>query len=171
MGARARRGGRGVGRASGARSARVARGIQTAMAQGRSTQIISMIKWIRTSRLSIDNSLSLSYGGGRWVRARAGGAGALDARAALFALEWMALARIYIYIYIYIYVHIRQVGARARRRSRGVGRASGARSARVDGARARAGPSCTAYHMVAQCVRQHILLDVQGAVLALVVRQ
>ena len=29
------------------------------MAQGRSTQIISMIKWIRTSRLSIKNSLSL----------------------------------------------------------------------------------------------------------------
>ena len=28
------------------------------MAQGRSTKIISMIKWIRTSRLSINNSLS-----------------------------------------------------------------------------------------------------------------
>ena len=27
------------------------------MAQGRSTRIISMIKWIRTSRLSIKNSL------------------------------------------------------------------------------------------------------------------
>ena len=34
------------------------------MAQGRSTKIISMIKWIRTSRLSI-NSLSLSQGGYR----------------------------------------------------------------------------------------------------------
>ena len=31
--------------------------IQTFMAQGRSTKIISMIKWIRTSRLSINNSL------------------------------------------------------------------------------------------------------------------
>ena len=30
------------------------------MAQGRSTEIISMIKGIRTSRLSIKNSLSLS---------------------------------------------------------------------------------------------------------------
>ena len=29
------------------------------MARGRSTKIISMIKWIRTSRLSIKNSLSL----------------------------------------------------------------------------------------------------------------
>ena len=34
-------------------------GIQTPMAQGRSTKIISMIKWIRTSRLSIKNSFSL----------------------------------------------------------------------------------------------------------------
>ena len=34
------------------------KGIQTPMAQGRSTEIISMIKWIRTSRLSIQNSLS-----------------------------------------------------------------------------------------------------------------
>ena len=29
------------------------------MAQGRSTKIIEMIKWIRTSRLSIKNSVSL----------------------------------------------------------------------------------------------------------------
>jgi len=29
------------------------------MAQGRSTKVISMIKWIRTSRLSIKNSLAL----------------------------------------------------------------------------------------------------------------
>ena len=35
----------------------VEHGIQTSMAQGRSTKIISMIKWIRTSRLSIKNSL------------------------------------------------------------------------------------------------------------------
>jgi hypothetical protein len=34
------------------------RGIQTPMSQGRSTQIISMIKWIRTRRLSIKNFLS-----------------------------------------------------------------------------------------------------------------
>jgi len=33
------------------------KGIQTLLAQGRSTKIISMIKWIRTSRLSIKNSL------------------------------------------------------------------------------------------------------------------
>ena len=32
-------------------------GIQTTMAQGGSTKIISTIKWIRTSRLSIKNSL------------------------------------------------------------------------------------------------------------------
>ena len=34
------------------------KGIQTPMAQGRSTKIISMIRWIRTSRLSIKKSLS-----------------------------------------------------------------------------------------------------------------
>ena len=33
-------------------------GIQTPMAQGQSNTIISMIEWIRTSRLSIKNSLS-----------------------------------------------------------------------------------------------------------------
>ena len=37
------------------------KGIQTPMAQGRSTKIISMIKWIRTSRLSRNNSLTLSF--------------------------------------------------------------------------------------------------------------
>ena len=35
------------------------KGIQTPMAQRRSTEIISMIKWIQTSRLSKKNSLSL----------------------------------------------------------------------------------------------------------------
>ena len=30
----------------------------SSVAQGRSTQVISMVKWIRTSRLSIKNSLS-----------------------------------------------------------------------------------------------------------------
>ena len=43
--------------------------IQTPTAQGRSTKIISMIKWIRTSRLSIKNSLSEvlpSVAGGPW---------------------------------------------------------------------------------------------------------
>jgi len=34
------------------------------MAQGRSTNIISMIEWIRTSRLSIKNSLSRGWGAG-----------------------------------------------------------------------------------------------------------
>ena len=34
------------------------KGIETPMAQGRSTKIISMIEWIRTSRLSIKNSLT-----------------------------------------------------------------------------------------------------------------
>ena len=34
------------------------KGIQIPMAQGRSTKIISIIRWIRTSRLSINNSLS-----------------------------------------------------------------------------------------------------------------
>ena len=38
-------------------------GIQTPIAQGRYTKIISMIKWIRTSRLLIQNSVSLSTGG------------------------------------------------------------------------------------------------------------
>ena len=38
--------------------AAVKKRIQTPMAQGRSTKIISMIKWIRTSRLSIKNSPS-----------------------------------------------------------------------------------------------------------------
>ena len=33
------------------------KGIQAPMAQGRSTKVISMIKWIRTNRLSIKNSL------------------------------------------------------------------------------------------------------------------
>ena len=35
------------------------KGIQTPMAQGRSTKIVWMIKWIRTSRSSIKNFLSL----------------------------------------------------------------------------------------------------------------
>ena len=35
------------------------KGIQTPIAQGRSTEIISMIKWIRTSRLSMNSSVSL----------------------------------------------------------------------------------------------------------------
>ena len=39
------------------------KGIQTPMAQGRSTKIITMIKWIRTIRLSIKNSLSHSLFG------------------------------------------------------------------------------------------------------------
>ena len=39
------------------------KGIQTPMAQGRSTKIISMIKRTRTSRLSI--KISLSGGAGR----------------------------------------------------------------------------------------------------------
>ena len=34
-------------------------GIQNLMAQGRSTKVISMIKWIRTSRLSMNSFLSL----------------------------------------------------------------------------------------------------------------
>jgi len=34
------------------------------MAQGRSTKIITMIKWIRTSRLSIKKSLSRNVGVG-----------------------------------------------------------------------------------------------------------
>ena len=34
--------------------------IQTPMAQGRSTKIISMIKWLRTGRSLMKNSLSLS---------------------------------------------------------------------------------------------------------------
>ena len=37
-------------------------GIQIPMAQGRSTKIISMIQWIRSSRLSIKNSLSSGFG-------------------------------------------------------------------------------------------------------------
>jgi len=36
----------------------LAKGIQTPMAQGRSTKTISMVKWIRTSKLSIKNSPS-----------------------------------------------------------------------------------------------------------------
>ena len=35
------------------------KGIQTPIAQGRSTQIIPMAKWVRTGRLSMNNSLSL----------------------------------------------------------------------------------------------------------------
>jgi len=40
------------------------KGIHTPVAQGRSTKTISMIKWIRTSRLSIKNSPSLLMQGG-----------------------------------------------------------------------------------------------------------
>ena len=40
-------------------------GIQTPMAQGRFHEMISMIKWIRTSRLSIKNSFSLQVSGFR----------------------------------------------------------------------------------------------------------
>jgi len=39
--------------------------IQTHMAQGRSTNIIQMLKWIRTSRVSINESLSLCRAGER----------------------------------------------------------------------------------------------------------
>ena len=40
------------------------KGTQTPMAHGRSTEIITMIKWIRTSRLSIKElSLSLYWEG------------------------------------------------------------------------------------------------------------
>ena len=35
------------------------KGIQNPVAQGRSTKVISMIEWIRTSRLSMKNYLSL----------------------------------------------------------------------------------------------------------------
>ena len=35
--------------------------IQTPMAQGWSSQIISMKKWVQTSKLSIKNSLSVPY--------------------------------------------------------------------------------------------------------------
>ena len=38
-------------------------GIQTPMAQGRSAKIIETIKWVRTSRLSINDSLSLQGAG------------------------------------------------------------------------------------------------------------
>ena len=38
------------------------KGVQTPMAQGRSTKIISMIKWIGTNRLSMNNSPSRVYG-------------------------------------------------------------------------------------------------------------
>ena len=38
-------------------------GIRIPMAQGRSTKIISMIKWIQTSRLSKENSLPRRYDG------------------------------------------------------------------------------------------------------------
>ena len=44
-------------------------GIQTSMAQGRSTKIMSTINWIRTSRFSIKNSLSLVVRGARGVEA------------------------------------------------------------------------------------------------------
>jgi len=40
-------------------SASTEKGIQSPMAQGRSTKVISVIEWIRTSRLSIQNSPSL----------------------------------------------------------------------------------------------------------------
>ena len=44
------------------------KGIQTSMAQGRSTQRISIIEWIRTSRLSIKNSLSGELRRGKKLR-------------------------------------------------------------------------------------------------------
>ena len=47
-------------------------GIQTPMAQGRPTKIISMIRWIRTSRLPIKSSLS-SLEFERSIRIEAGG--------------------------------------------------------------------------------------------------
>ena len=48
------------------------KGMQTLMEQGRSTQVISMIKWIRTSRLSTRNSPSDAYLAGAAVIAAAG---------------------------------------------------------------------------------------------------
>ena len=57
--------------------------MQTLMAQGRSTQVISMIKRIRTSRLSAKNSLSDAY---------LAGAAVIDAAGVLVAGEMRAVA-------------------------------------------------------------------------------
>ena len=44
-------------------------GIETPIAQGRSSHIVSMIEWIRTSKLSVENSLSFEVWGLRcWVQ-------------------------------------------------------------------------------------------------------
>jgi len=60
------------------------------MAQGRSTKIISMIKWIRTSRLSIQNSLSLESGRSRAELASGTGE---TSRSAFPRSAWKALPR------------------------------------------------------------------------------
>ena len=68
------------------------------MAQGRSTKIISMIKWIRTSRLSIKNSLS--------VDRRLEGRGAkreLPCARCVLALSLALSLSLYLSLYIYIY--------------------------------------------------------------------
>ena len=44
------------------------------MVQGRSTKIISMIQWIRTSRLSMKKSLCIQGGGGTSRSSHRGGA-------------------------------------------------------------------------------------------------
>ena len=62
------------------------KGIQTPVAQGRSTKIISMIKWTRTRRLSIKISLSVTSHACR-------------------LLYWQGPS-VYIYIYIYMYMYI-----------------------------------------------------------------
>ena len=71
-------------------------GIQTPMAQGRSTTIISMNQWTRTSRLSIKISLSgLQMG---TVDREPGESGAW--------LGGLNVLCIYVYIYIYIYINV-----------------------------------------------------------------
>ena len=62
------------------------------MAQGRSTKIVSMIEWIRTSRLSIKSSLS-------------GGAGPAG-RGALSYSHYHI--RAYTYIYVHTHIHTRK---------------------------------------------------------------
>ena len=52
------------------------------MAQGRYTRIISMIKWIRTSRLSIKNALSVA--GRQMLKRRRDGIDNLRVRMQLF---------------------------------------------------------------------------------------
>ena len=82
--------------------------IQTPMAQGRSVKIISMIKWIRTSRLSMKNSFSLQVLDGEETEVRVVPAAIrmFVAREKPHQVTFYICMPIYVCMYVYIYIYV-----------------------------------------------------------------